>query len=141
MPGVFLLTEGPGGEVAVPDLTLTFLDSGLTLEKADGEHVWGSDWGGLEEMSPVERSVLPDGRDGVVIIVVERGRQLSHRFVLGTDDAAAMEAALRGRAAAQGLRSRSPRRAVSRALTAFVVVAALAAMAALLLSATHVIHL
>jgi hypothetical protein len=84
--------------------------------------------------------VLPDGRDGVVIIVVERGRQHSHRFVLGTDDAAVTEAALRDRAAAQGLRSRSPRRPVSRPLMALVVVAALAAVAALLLSATHVIH-
>ena len=141
MPDVYLLTEGPEGEVAVPDLTLTFLDSGLALERADGARVWGSDWGGLEEMSPVERSVLPDGRRGVVLVVVERGRQHTHRLVLGTDDAAATEAALRDRAAAHGIRKRPPRRAVSRSLTALVVVAALAAMAALLLCATHVIHL
>ena len=42
------LTEGREGEVAVPHLTLTFLDSGLALDKADGEPVWDSDWAGLE---------------------------------------------------------------------------------------------
>jgi hypothetical protein len=141
VPDVYLLTEGPEGEVAVPHLTLTFLDIGLALDKADGEPVWGSDWSGLEEMSPVERSVLPDGRDGVVIVVVEQGRQQSHRFVLGTEDAATTEAAVRDRAAAHGLRSTSPRRAVSRLLLAVVVLAALGAMATLLLSATHVIRL
>ncbi len=127
--------------MAVPHLTLTFLDSGLALKKADGEPVWNSDWGELEEMSPVERSVLPDGRDGVVVIVVERGRRPSYRFVLGTDDASSTEAAIRDRAATHGLRCRSPKRAVSRPLTAVVVVAALAAMTGLLLSAVHVIHL
>jgi hypothetical protein len=140
VPDVYLLTEGREGEVAVPHLTLTFLDSGLALDKADGEPVWDSAWGGLEEMSPVERSVLPDGRAGVVIVVVEQGREHRHRFVLPTDDAAATEAAIRERAAAHGLRSRSPRRAVSRTLMEVIVVAALAAITALLLSAAHVFH-
>ncbi len=72
MPDVYLLTEGSEGTVAVPDLTLTFLDSGVALDKADGDHVWSSPWDQLEEMSPVERSELPDGRSGVVIVVVER---------------------------------------------------------------------
>jgi len=141
VPDVYLLTEGHDGVVALPRLTLTFLDSGVVLDKADGESVWESDWAGLDEMSPVERSVLPDGRQGVVIVVVEQGRRHNHRFVLGTDDAASTEAAVRERAAAHGLRSRSPRRAVSGLLMAVLVVAALAAMAALLLAATHVIHL
>jgi hypothetical protein len=140
VPDVYLLTEGREGAVAVPHLTLTFRDSGITLDKADGEPVWDSEWSGLDEMAPVERSVLPDGRAGVVVVVVERGRRHSHRFVLGTDDAAVTEAAIRDRAAAHGLRSRAPRRAVSRVLLAVVVVAALGAMAALLLSAAHVIH-
>ena len=96
MPDVYLLTEGQEGEVAVPHLTLTFLDSGLALEKADGEPVWDSAWAELEELSPVERSVLPDGRAGVVIMVVERGRRGRHRFVLATDDAAVTEAARQG---------------------------------------------
>ncbi len=73
MPDVYLLTEGPEGTTAIPDLTLTFLDTGIALDKADGEHVWSSPWDQLEEMSPVNRSELPDGRPGVVIVVVERG--------------------------------------------------------------------
>ena len=50
------------------------------------------------------------------------------------------EDAIRGRAAAHGLRTRPVRPAVSRPLTAFVVVAALATLAVLLLSAAHVLH-
>ena len=91
-------------------------------------------------MTPVERSVLPDGRDGVVMVVVERGRHRHHRFVLTTDDPAATEASIRGRAAAHGLRTTTPKRAVSRTLTLAIVVIALATMTALLLSAAHVIH-
>jgi hypothetical protein len=140
VPDVYLLTEGAEGDVAVPHLALTFLDSGLTLDKADGEPVWDSPWSQLEEMSPLERSVLPDGRDGVVMVVVERGRGHRHRFVLATDDAASTENAIRDRAVAHGLRTRSARPAVSRLLTVAIVVAALATLTVLLLSAAHVIH-
>ena len=140
MPDVYLLTEGQEGDVAIPHLTLHFFDSGLALEKADGEPVWDSAWAELAELSPVERSMLPDGRAGVVITVVERGRRGRHRFVLATDDAAVTEAELRARAVAHGLRTRSARPAVSRLLMAGVVLAALAAVTALLLSAAHVIH-
>jgi len=76
----------------------------------------------------------------VVVVVVERGRGGRHRFVLATDDPVGMEAAVRTRAAAHGLRTRSARPAVSRLLMVGVVVAALATIAALLLSAAHVIH-
>ena len=140
MPDVYLLTDGSAGEVAVPDLTLTFFDSGLALHKADGEPVWDSDWAELTELSPVERSVLPDGRAGVVIAVVERNSRDRHRFVLATDDAVITEAAVRDRAAAHGLRTRSARPAVSRLLTVGIVLAVLATMAVLLLSAVHVIR-
>lgn len=140
MPDVYLLTAGPEGEQAVPHLTLAFLDSGLTLEKADGTPVWDTGWAELEEISPVERSVLPDGRAGVVIAVVERGRRDRHRFVLPTDDPLGTEAAVRARAAAEGLRTRSARPAVSRLLMVGIVVAALATVTVLLLSAAHVIR-
>ncbi len=40
VPDVYLLTEGSEAPVAVPDLTLTFLEAGLALDKADGESVW-----------------------------------------------------------------------------------------------------
>jgi len=140
VPDVYLLTTGPEGELAVPHLTLTFLDSGLVLDKADGERIWHCGWAELEEMSPVERSVLPDGRAGLVVVVVERGRQGRHRFVLITDDVLGAETAVRARAAAHGLRS-SMRPAVSRPLMVGIVLAALATITALLLSAAHVIHL
>ena len=140
MSDVYLLTAGPEGELAVPHLTLTFLDSGLELDKAVGERVWDSDWAELEEMSPVERSVLPDGRAGVVVVVVERDRQDRHRFVLATDDPASTEAEVRARAAAHGLRTSSARPAVSRPLLVGILFAALATITALLLSAAHVIH-
>ncbi len=141
MPDVLLLTGGREGEVAVPHLTLRFFDSGLILEKADGEQVWESDWAGLTGLSPVERSVLADGRGGVVIAVVEREGRHMRRFVLATDDAVEMEAAVRDRAAALGLRTRSQRPAASRLLTAGVVVAALGTLTVLLLAAAHAIHL
>jgi hypothetical protein len=83
--------------------------------------------------------VLPDGRDGVVIVVVERGRR-RHRFVLATEDLDSTEASIRGRAAAHGLRSTSAKPAVWRALIVSITLAALATMTALLLSAAHVVH-
>ncbi|HEY1651371.1 MAG TPA: hypothetical protein VGG09_05765 [Acidimicrobiales bacterium] len=140
VPDVYLLTEGSQGQVAVPHLTLTFRDSGLELDKLDGESVWDCRWSELQEMAPVERSVLPDGRDGVVIVVVERDSRRHHRFVLATDDAEATEESVRGRAGTHGLRTRWPRPAVSRLLTSAIVVALAATLAVLLLSAVHVIH-
>lgn len=141
VPDVYLLTDGTDGPIAVPHLELTFMRAGLELEKADGEAVWNSGWSDLEEMSPVERSVLPDGREGVVMLVVERGRHRRHRFVLATSDAAATEASIRGLAHAHGLRTNQPKRAVSRALNVAIVGVAAVAMTLLLLQAAHVIHL
>ncbi len=135
---VYLLTDGPDGDVAIPGLALTFGEAGVALCKRDGEPVWDGAWGSLEELSLVERSLLPDGSDGVVIVVVEDGGTRRHRFVLGTDDATATETAVRDVAAAHGLRSTPRQRAVSRLVTVFVILAAMGALAALLLSASHV---
>jgi hypothetical protein len=142
VPDVYLLTEGSEGTVAVPDLTLTFLGTGVALDKADGEHVWSSPWDQLEAMAPVERSELPDGRSGIVIVVVERAGRREHRFVLAADEPAETEADVRHLAASHGLQTKRPatKPAVSKALTTLIVLAALATMAALLLSAAHVIH-
>ncbi len=141
MPDVFLLTEGAGGRVAVPHLTLTFFSSGVALDKTDGESVWFSNWTELREMSPVERSVLPDGREGVVILLTERSRRGQHRFVLPTRDAGSTEASIRDRATAHGLRVRRQRPPVSRALTVSIVLAAAGTLTVLLLSAAHVFRL
>jgi hypothetical protein len=126
--------------VAVPHLQLTFRENGLELDKADGELVWDCDWSDLVEMAPIERSVLPDGKDGVVMVVVERDRRKRHRFVLATDDAEATEDLIRGRAGTHGLRTRWPRPAVSRLLTLAIIAAFAVTLTLLLLSAVHVIH-
>jgi hypothetical protein len=140
VPDVYLLTGGSEGPVAVPHLRLTFRQSGLELDKADGELVWDCDWSDLVEMAPIERSVLPDGKDGVVMVVVERDRRRRHRFVLATDDADATEDLIRGRAGTHGLRTRWPRPAVSRLLTLAIIAALAVTLTLLLLSAVHVIH-
>jgi hypothetical protein len=138
--GVYPLADGREGQIAVPHLTLTFGATGMALDPSDGGTVRGSSWTQLEELSLAERSVLPDGRDGIVILVVERGRR-PHRFVLPTDDGESMEAAGRGRATQHGLRTSSPRRAMSRAPTVSIVLVAAALLTLLLLSAVHVIRL
>jgi hypothetical protein len=137
---VYLLTEGDEGPIAVPHLELTFMDKGLELDKPNGEAVWNTAWSDLEEMSPVERSVLPDGSDGVVMLVVERSGRRRHSLVLATSDAAATEAAIRGRARAHGVETNRSRRAASRALNVVIVLVAAVVMTALLLQAAHVIH-
>ena len=108
MRDVYLLTEGDEGPIAVPHLELTFMDKGLELDKPDGEAVWNTAWSDLEEMSPVERSVLPDGSEGVVMLVVERSGRRRHSLVLATSDAAATEAAIRGRAGPTAWRRTGP---------------------------------
>jgi hypothetical protein len=141
VPGVYLLTEGPDGRAAVPDLELTFLDDGITVDKSDGEGVWKAAWSDLAEVSTVERAELPEGGGGVVIVVVERGgRRPKHRFVLPSDDPDMTESSIHDRARAHRLRTNKPKRPVSRALTTVMVLAAAATLTALLLSAVHVIH-
>ena len=138
---VLLITEGTEGPVAVPQLNLTFRPEGIDLHRSDGERAWRTSWSELEELSASERSVLPDGGDGVVIVVVERDRHRRHRFILPTADPGRTEASLRALARAHGVRTKRPRPAVSPLLTAAVVVAAVATLTVLLLSAAHVIHL
>ncbi len=137
---VYLLTESLNGQVAVPNLSLTFSDRGLELDKADGELVWNRDWSDLVEMAPIERSILPDGTEGVVMVVVERARHRPHRFVLASDDPGATEDVIRRRAGRHGLRTDRPRPAVSRLLTVAIVAAFAATLTLLLLSAAHVIR-
>jgi hypothetical protein len=140
VPGVYRLTEGPEGPVAVPQLQLTFHDDGIAVDKSDGEAVWSAAWPDLVEMSTNKRSELPGGAGGVVIVVVERRRRRRHRFVLPSDDPGFMESSIQHLARAHRLRTNRPGRPVSRALTTVVVLAAAATLTALLLSAVHVIH-
>jgi hypothetical protein len=141
VPDVFLLTDGADGPAAIPHLALTFMRQGLELHKADGEPVWNSAWADLSEMSPVDRSVLPDGRDGVVMLVVERAERRRHRFVLASSNAVSTEASIRGLARAHGLQTNATRRPVLRSLNVLIAVAAVVVMTLLLLQAAHAIHL
>ncbi len=87
LPGVYLLAdsgladsgvaenggaESGGGEVAVPGMTLTFLETGVALMGADGETVWESRWSEVAEISPSGSSVLPDGGPALQLLAVER---------------------------------------------------------------------
>jgi hypothetical protein len=134
---VYLLTDGNDGRVAVPSLRLTFSDVGVALTKSTDELVWTCPWSELREISTAERSVIPDGTEGLVVILAERtgGR---HRFVLPTNEPAELEVQLRHLALHRRLQTNRPPRAASRALTALVVLGTGATLAALLLAAAHV---
>jgi hypothetical protein len=136
---VYLLTDGTDGRVAVPELRIDFVPDGLVLAKADDETVWSCRWDELGGLTTAEHSVIPDGREGIVMVVAERsGRR--HRFVLPSDAPAELEVRLREMATVHGLASDRPGRAASRMVTALVVLATGGTLAVLLLAADHVIH-
>jgi hypothetical protein len=139
IPGVYLLTKGGDGRVAIPHLTLTFVPKGIELAKANDEVVWSCTWSKMEELTMGERSTLPDGTDGVVMTVAEPGGR-QHRFVLPTSDPADTEAAIRNLAASHRVKGVAPPAAVSRRLTIAVAVSTGATLTILLLSAAHIIH-
>ena len=140
MRGVYLLTKDADGQLAVPQLDLSLRPGGIELDKADGGVVWSRTWTELRALAPVQRSVLPDGTDGVVVDVVERGRRgRRHRFVVPSDDPDSLEKLLVRTARAHGLQIGGSRRnPVSHLLPAVVVVGAIATITVLLLSAAHV---
>ena len=142
VPGVYLLATRGEGEVAVPELALSLSSRGVELHKPDGDVVWSRMWADLRALAPVQRSVLPDGSDGIVVDVVERGqRGRRHRFVVPADDPAVMEEMIANHARAHGLQADARRQPVSVVLTGVIVVAAIATITILLLSAAHVISL
>lgn len=139
IPDVYLLTKRNAGSVAIPHLALTFGTRGIELAKLDGEVVWRCTWSKLDELSTAERTILPGGRQGVVVVIAENGGR-RHRLVLPTYEPDAMEASVRARADAHHVRTHVPPPAVSRRLTLAVVVATIATLAVLFLSAAHVLH-
>ncbi len=149
--GVYLLTEASDGAVAVPELTMTFGELGIDVDRPDGERAWSRPWDEIEEMTPTDRSVLPGGGAGIVIKVVERAHRRAHRFVVPTDDPVGTEQMLEDLATDHGMAAsvheatpdlESGRgRELSRILTGAIVMAFVAVLTILLLSATHVIRL
>jgi hypothetical protein len=136
---VYLLTDGSQGRVAIPHLQLRFADQGVELAKEDGELAWHCDWNGLDVLSTAGQSILPDGRQGVVVVLIEHGGR-QHRFVLPAVEPDVVQSEIRARARAHRIQTFEPPAAVSRTWTVAVVVAALATLTVLLLSAAHVLH-
>lgn len=139
MPEVFLLTDDSGGRVAIPHLQVNFVATGIELDPGDGELAWRCNWEELEQLFTAERSIHPDGREGVVVVVVEKSGH-RHRFVIPTDDAGRSESRIRALAVAHGVSHSEGSPAASKILTAAVIIATVATVVVLLLSAAHVIH-
>lgn len=66
---VFLLTLGPNGPTAVPNLRLVLEQQGIGLFKNDGTPVWSCSWIDVVEIALGDPSQLPNKRDGVVLAV------------------------------------------------------------------------
>jgi hypothetical protein len=141
--GVFVLADGSGGDgdgrVAIPHLSLHILSTGIEVAREDGTVTWRGGWEDLEELTMAEHSVLPDGREGLVLLLVERGGR-RHRFVLPTAEPLLLASKVRQLALDHGLRTSEPRSPALRTLTVAVVLATVATLTVLLLSAAHVIR-
>jgi len=138
--GAYLLTSGPEGPIAVPDLVLALGETGVALTKADGTAVWSANWDGITGLSTPERSRLPDGGHGVVVVITE-GSGRSHRFVVAAGRCAPVESALDSMARRHGASSERPERSLPVLVVVAVVVVLGVAVAVLLLDAGHIINL
>jgi len=138
--GTYLLTSGPQGPTAVPDLVLELDDSGVALSKADATAVWRADWDGIAGLATPERSRVPDGGHGVVVVITERSGR-SHRFVVPARRPARVESALDTLARGHDASPERPERSLPVLVVVAVVVLLAAALALLLLAAGHIIHL
>jgi len=136
---VFLLTDGSDGRVAIPHLHLALSSDGIELTKEDGDLAWRAPWRTIDVLTTAERTLGPDGSEGIVLAVVELGGR-QHRFVLPDPEPGRVADAVRQWARAHRIETFEPPAAVSRTLTLAVVVAAAGTLAALLLSAAHILH-
>jgi len=137
--GVYVLTEGNDGRVAIADMALTLDPSGVSVRSRNGEVAWSSPWSRVRELSTAQHSVLPDGRTGLVVVCVEQGGY-RHSFVVPTTAPEELDEMMQEAAARHHLRSRQSSGIGTRILTATVVVATTATVTLLVLSAAHVIH-
>lgn len=138
--GVYLLTTGPDGPTAVPGLTLELGDRGVGLWRADGVPVWTPTWGEITELSAPERSRLPDGAHGVVVLITATDGR-AHRFVIPASRPGSLEASLNSLARRRNVSPERPERSPPTLLVIGALVVLAAALAVLLLSAGHVVSL
>jgi len=137
---VYLLTSGPDGPTAVPGLRIELGPQGLSLARADGARIWNARWDQVSEFATPERSVLPDHGHGVVLFVsTHDGR--SHRFVLPSDEPAALESMLEHIARTHGVHPIGARRTEPRVIVTGAIVIVVAVAIILFLSAGHVINI
>jgi hypothetical protein len=134
---VLLLTEGPEGPTAVPQLALTLDGDGVTVHKMTGGFVWQAPWDQVTELSSPERSTTEDGGAGAVVVVSADSRR--HRFVVPVTDPAALQDKVARIASDHGVSSGRLRLGPHPLVAAAVVLVTGAAVAALLLLAGHVI--
>jgi hypothetical protein len=149
--GCLLLTNGPDGPIAIPELNLGLDEDGISLERDDGTRVWSVAWSEVAEVATPERSTLNDGGDGVVLLITPTDGR-SHRFVIPCAQPAKLEATIGSYARAMGVRrvQRSQRIAQEvaddsrhRSSPIWIVVAAatVIVVAVLVLAAAHTINL
>jgi len=137
---VYLLTEGPDGPAAVPGLRLGLDDQKVTLAKGDGTVVWSTPWENVAELATPERSKLPDGEDGVVLVVTPH-QERAHRFVVPSESPPSLEATLESVARRHGVAADPPERTLPAYIVAGAVVVVAGTVAILLLAAGHIVHL
>lgn len=135
----YLLTSGHGGPMAVPELTLELGEAGVALSRADTTAIWAAGWDEISELAAPERSKLPDGGPGVVLVITGKGR--SHRFVVPADRPARLEAMLDALARRHGVSPERPERSKPPVVVVGVLVVLAGALTVLLLAAGHIIRL
>jgi hypothetical protein len=103
------LTSGAPGPSAVAGCQLDFGRRGVTVRDPDGTPIWSVPWSAVTGLTAVERTTLPDGRTGIVV-VVRAGRPVTspeavdvHRVVVPADQPASLEEQLIALARARGI--------------------------------------
>jgi hypothetical protein len=103
-----LTSDGPGPS-AVAGCQLDLGRRGVTVRDPDGTPIWSAPWSAVTGLTAVERTTLPDGRTGIVV-VVRAGPPVTspeavdvHRIVVPADQPAALEEQLIALARARGI--------------------------------------
>jgi hypothetical protein len=103
------LTSGAPGPSAVAGCQLDLGRRGVTVRDPDGTPIWSAPWSAVAGLTAVERTALPDGRTGIVVVVRARPSVTSpevadvHRVVVPADQPAALEEQLIALARARGI--------------------------------------
>ena len=108
--------------------------------RANGTPVWTCVWTEISEMAAPERSRLPDGGHGVVLLVSARDGR-AHRFVVPAARPGSLEASLSALARRHDVSPDRPERSQPAPIVVGALVILAASLAVLLLSAGHIISL